>query len=198
MASAAGSTLNARIEGNIIGDESIGGSGSSIGSGISLLIQGLADVTALIDNNTIREAPIGFGIDVQSRGSTSGTPPTSDVTITNNDVDHTNAGFFPGVSDFPFPAIFVYGDNVGTAGRLNVDIRGNTVPNDFSYNFLGTMIEVFEDTGEIHLVDDPAGPSGQTATEQLETSNTGTAAASSGVDLDVIGALPLPPDLFWP
>ena len=38
-ASAAGSTLNARIEDNIIGDEAIGGSGSSVGNGISLLIR---------------------------------------------------------------------------------------------------------------------------------------------------------------
>ena len=87
---------------------------------------------------------------------------------------------------------------MGTAGRLNVDIRGNTVPNDFSYNFTGAMLEVFENGGEIHLVDNPAGPGGQTATEQLETSNTGTAAAGPGVDLDIVGALTLPPDLFWP
>ena len=195
--SAAGSTLNARVEGNVIGDESIGGSGSSVGSGISLIIQGLADVTALIDDNTIREAPLGFGIEVQSLGSGSGTPPASDVTITNNDVDHTNPDYLPGGSDFPLPAIWVYGDSLGATGAFNLDIRGNAVPTDPSYFFLGTMIEVYESAGDMHLVDNPFGPSGQTATEQLETSNTGTAAAF-GVDLDLAGPLLLPPDLFWP
>ena len=194
----AGSTLNARIESNTIGNAAIDGSGSSIGNGIRLIIQGLTDVTALINNNTIREAPIGFGIDVELLGSTSGTPPTSDVTITNNNVDHTNAGFKPGTSDFPLPAIYVSGDNQGTAGRLNVDVRGNTVPNTASFNFLGTMIELFEYTGpngDLHLVDNPVGPGGQTASQQVAGSNTGTASASANVALDVTGALPQPPDL---
>ncbi|HEX8126699.1 MAG TPA: Ig-like domain-containing protein, partial [Allosphingosinicella sp.] len=195
--SLAGSTLNARVEDNVIGDEAIAGSGSSVGSGISLVIQGLADVTALIDGNTIREAPLGFGIEVQSLGASAGTPPASDVTITNNDVDHTNADFFPGASDFPLPAIWVYGDNVGTAGRLNLDVRGNTVPTDPSYFFTGAMIEVYENGGDIHLVDNPFGPPGQTASEQLESTNFGTAAAGPGVDLDLSGSLMQPPDLFW-
>ncbi|HEX8513225.1 MAG TPA: Ig-like domain-containing protein [Allosphingosinicella sp.] len=194
--SAAGSTLNARVEGNVIGDGAIASSGSSFGSGISLVIQGMADVTALIDDNTIREAPYGFGIEVQSHGSNSGTPPASDVTITNNDVDHTNADV-PG-GEFALPAIWVYADSVGTAGRLNLDLRGNTVPSDPSYFFLGTMIEVYEDGGDIHLVDNPAGPAGQTASEQLQSSNFGTAGAGPGVDLDLTGPLMLPPDLFYP
>ena len=194
--SAAGSTLNARVEGNVIGDEAIDSSGSAFGSGISLVIQGLADVTALIDDNTIREAPYGFGIEVQSHGSGSGAPPASDVTITNNDVDHTNATV-PG-GDFPLPAIWVYADSLGTAGTLNLDVRGNTVPSDPSYFFLGTMIEVYESGGDIHLVDDPAGPAGQTASEQLQLSNFGTAGAGPDVDLDLSGPLMLPPDLFYP
>ena len=195
--SAAGSTLNARVEDNVIGDEAVAGSGSSFGSGISLTIQGLADVTALIDGNTIREAAYGFGIEVQSHGSASGAPPASDVTITNNDVDHTNADI-PG-GEFPLPAIWVYADSLGSAGPLNLDVRGNTVPSDPSYFFLGTMIEVYEDSGgDIHLVDNPAGPVGQTASEQLELSNFGTAAASPGVELDLSGPLFLPPDLVWP
>jgi hypothetical protein len=59
------------------------------------------------------------------------------------------------------------------------------------------MIEVYNAAGDVHLVDNPFGPSGQTATEQLESSNFGTAGAS-GVDLDLSGPLPMPPDLFWP
>ncbi len=194
--SEAGSTLNARVEGNVIGDESIDSSGSAFGSGISLTIQGLADVTASIDDNTIREAPYGFGIEVQSHGSGSGTPPASDVTITNNDVDHMNLGV-PG-GEFALPAIWVYADSVGAAGPLNLDIRGNTVPSDPSYFFLGTMIEVYESGGDIHLVDDPIGPAGQTATEQLQSSNFGTAGAGPDIDLDLTGPLMLPPDLFYP
>lgn len=53
----AGSSLNARIEGNIIGDANIDGSGSSLGSGMRVIVQGLTDATILINNNTIREAP---------------------------------------------------------------------------------------------------------------------------------------------
>ena len=134
-----------------------------------------------------------------SAGSTGGGPvPTSDVTITNNNVNHVNTGFNPGTSDFPLSAIYVSGDNQGTAGRLNVDVRGNTVPAGASFNFLGTMIEVFEYTGpdgDLHLVDNPVGPGGQTATQQLQSTNTGSASASAGVALDVTGALPQPPDL---
>jgi hypothetical protein len=57
----AGSTLNARIEGNTIGNAAIDGSGSSVGSGIRSIVQGLTDGTILINNNIIRETPQGWG-----------------------------------------------------------------------------------------------------------------------------------------
>jgi hypothetical protein len=194
----AGSTLNARVEGNTIGDAGIDGSGSSTGNGLSLIIQGLTDVTALIDSNVVREAPIGFGLDIESRGAISGSPPTSDVTITNNDVDHTNDAFFPGVSDFPLPAIFVMGDNQGVAGQLNVDVRDNTVPSGSSYYLTGGFIELFETSGpdgNLHLVDFPVGPGGETAADQLASTNFGSVGVAGDVALDIIGFLPQPPDL---
>jgi hypothetical protein len=119
-------------------------------------------------------------------GEISGTPPVSDVTVTTNNVNHINLGFFPGVSDFPLPAIYIAGDNQGTAGVFRSDVTGNTVPGAglCPGQFLGTCIELFEfsgPTGDLRLVDTP--PPSPDATAQLTSTNTGSAAASAGVQL---------------
>jgi hypothetical protein len=181
---ATGGTMNARIAGTFVGSSSFAGSGSSTGSGIRAIVQGLSASVITITGNTVREAPVGFGLDIESLGSTSGTPPTSDVTITNNNVNHVNTGFNPGTSDFPLPAIYVSGDNQGTAGIFRADVTGNTVPSGTSFNFLGTFIELFEytgPTGDLRLVDTP--PASANATAQLTSTNTGSASASAGVTL---------------
>jgi VCBS repeat-containing protein len=197
-----GATLNARIEGNTIGSAATAGSGSSTGSGIRAVFQGLADATILINNNTIRQAPDGFGIDMESLGSTSGGPvPTSDVTITNNNVDHVNVPFNPGTSNFPGPAIYVAGDNQGTAGTLRANITGNTVPNvdgthPATAQFTGKYLEVFEYQGPdgiLQLVDNA--PASATALAELQSHNTGSIATGGGtIDL-IAGPINLPPDL---
>jgi VCBS repeat-containing protein len=197
----AGSTLNARIDGNTIGDAAVAGSGSSTGSGIRFIVQGLTDATVLINNNTIRQAPDAFGIDVESLGSTSGVPPTSDVTITNNNVDHVNAGFNPGTSNFPGPAIYVAGDNQGTAGTLRAIVTGNTVPvvdgtHPATAQFTGAYLELFEyqaPNGILQLVD--VAPASASALAELQSHNTGSIATGGGtIDL-IAGPITTPPDL---
>ena len=178
-----GGSFLARVAGNVIGNASVDGSGSSLGSGIRAVIQGLADSTITITGNTIRECPVGFGMDLESLGSTSGTPPLSELSVTNNNVDHTNTGFNPGTSDFPLPAIYISGDNQGTAGTLRTTVTGNTVPAGTSFNFTGGFIELFEYTGpagDLQLLNTNGSPN---ATAALTSTNTGSAVASSGVSL---------------
>ena len=204
----AGSSLNARIDNNIIGSNTFSGSGSSIGSGIRYTVQGLTASAALINNNTIREAPGGFGMELNFLGPQDdlGVVPVSYITVTNNNVDHRNLPFSPGTSDSPLPAIYVNGDNQAgapAAPTVKSDIRLNTVPAvgtvcgaGGSCNFLGTWIEVYEYTGGspgiLELVD--TAPANANATAQLTSTNTGTAAANAGVTL-IAGPLNLPPDL---
>ena len=198
----AGSTLNARIDGNIIGSSSFAGSGSSIGSGIRAIVQGLTTGKILVNNNTIREAPSGFGMELNFLGpqDDAGTVPVSDITVTNNNVDHRNLPFAPGSSDFPLPAIYLNGDNQGGAAgapTVRSQVTGNTVPTSgSSFNFLGTWIEVYEYTGStpgiLQLVD--VAPGSANATAELTSHNTGTASANAEVSL-IAGPITVPPDL---
>ncbi|WP_218029109.1 beta strand repeat-containing protein, partial [Segetibacter aerophilus] len=204
-----GSSLNARIDGNVIGSNSFAGSGSSIGSGIRYIVQGLTTSTALINNNTIRQAPSGYGIEATFLGPQDdlGTVPVSDITVTNNNVDHRNYTFAPGSSDFPLPAIYIAADNQGAtaagAPTVRSDVRGNTVPTGNglcttgSCSILGTWIEVYEYTAAsgpgIHQLVDAA-PASANATAQLTSANTGSASANPEVAL-IAGPINLPPDL---
>jgi hypothetical protein len=199
----AGSSLNARIDGNIIGSTTFAGSGSSIGSGIRVIVQGLTDATIVVNNNTIREAPGGFGMELNFLGpqDDAGTVPVSDITVTNNNVDHRNLPFNPGTSDFPLPAIYLNGDNQGAtaagAPTVRAQVTGNTVPTSGTpYGFTGAWLEVFEYTGSspgiLQLVDTGAGSA--SATAELTSNNTGMAAANAQVSL-IAGPITLPPDL---
>ncbi|MEN3369734.1 MAG: hypothetical protein V7609_1877 [Verrucomicrobiota bacterium] len=193
---ATGGTLLARIQGNFLGNSGVPGSGSSTGNGIRSIIQGLTDATVIITGNNVRQCPVGFGLDIESLGSTSGTPPTSDMTITNNDVNHIQLNFKPGTSDFPLPAIYVAGDNQGTAGKFRTDVTGNTVPGSCTGQFLGTCMELYEYTGpngDLELVDNP--PASASATAELQSHNTGSIAASASVAL-IAGPINVPPLLF--
>ncbi len=82
-----GGILRGRIAGNQIGTAGVGGSGSSTGGGIRILVQGRTQGIFEIDNNIIRETPNSRGIDAQFLGTTTTgqVVPTSDITITNND-----------------------------------------------------------------------------------------------------------------
>ena len=204
----AGSSLNARIDGNTIGNAAINGSGSSIGSGIRVIVQGLTDATVVINNNTIFETPNGYGIEATFLGPQDnlGVVPTSDITVTNNNVDHTNIGFKPGSSDFPLPAIFIAGDNQGGAPgapTVRADVRGNTVPTalppvGFVSGFTNNWLEVYEydaasGTGNISLLD--TGAADANATAQLQNNNTGRSGANVPNVALFTGSITTAPDL---
>ncbi|HEX8126840.1 MAG TPA: Ig-like domain-containing protein [Allosphingosinicella sp.] len=204
----AGSTLNARIDNNTIGDNNLAGSGSSIGNGIRVIVQGLTDATILINNNRVYETPSGRGIEATFLGPQDdlGTVPTSDITVTNNTVDHTNLPFNPGGggSDAPLQAIYIAGDNQGStssaagAPTVRADVRNNVVPSTSAngVGFTNNWLEVIEypgpAAGNISVLD--TGAANVSADAQLKANNTGVVGANSDVGL-ITGTINLPPDL---
>jgi hypothetical protein len=181
-AASTGGSITGTIQGNVIGSAAAG-SGSTTGNGIRVVVQGRTSATLLISGNTIRQTPDARAIDLQFLGSTTGglgVVSTSDVTITNNDVQ-SNA------TSFPLAAIFLAADNQGSPARVRADIRGNTVPasGTFDYpTFDGSAAQlIFEELGgaTAELVD--VAPLSATATAQLSDANTGTVYANSGVAL---------------
>jgi hypothetical protein len=185
-ATSTGGTLTGRIQGNVIGDAGVAGSGSAFGNGIRVVVQSQTRGIILIDGNTVRQTPFGRGIEVTGQSV-----PGLDVTITNNDVDPQD------VSGFPLAAIFVTSDNLGSGGLVRADIRNNTVPpasNTYDYpNFDGTSANlVFEELGgaSSELVDTP--PASASASAQLADTNTGSTYANAGVSL-IAGPIMTPP-----
>jgi hypothetical protein len=195
-----GGTLNGRFEGNVIGASGSTASGSAAGNGIRVNINGGADATVVLHNNTIRETPRARGIEVISRNGTGGL----DVTVTNNTVLHTNLTYCgPGESSpcdasAPLAAIFIQSNCVGVCNSLRADVRGNTVPSGATSDILSTYIAVAETSGlpspagsisTAQLVDNAPTPSASGTAELTEShtnpahNNTGSAAAESDVSL---------------
>jgi len=152
---------------------------------------------ALIDSNSLRECPAGRGIEVIGRNGTG----QLDVTVTNNNVDHTDTLFWPGTSNFPLAAIFVQShetqQNSTTHHIVRSDVRGNTVPSGSAFDLTSGYITVAQSqasgSSSTHqLVDNPAGPAGQTPAQQLAGSNTGSTGVIGGVSL-IPGPINLPP-----
>lgn len=191
--STSAASLNLRFEDNVIGNNSIAGSGSSFGNGLRVNFNGNGNGTALIDGNQIYEAPTGRGMEIIGRNGTG----QLDITVTNNTVDHTNLGYNPGTSDFPLAGIFIQSNVVGVSGyTVRADVRSNTVTGSGTLSDLGAgWIHLQEtSTSNLQLVDDPAGPGGQTAAQQLSLANPSSTStsASSGVSL-IAGPINLPP-----
>jgi hypothetical protein len=183
-----GGTIRGRIVGNRIGDAAVAGSGSAIGNGIRAFIQGRTTATLLIDSNTIRQTPQARGIDVQVVGplDASNTGP-HDITITNNDVNPQDS------TGFPASAIYVAADSQGGGTvTLRADIRGNTVPADAAVDSLPTFLALDEvvPAAVCQLVD--IAPASATATDQLTSTNTGSASAAAGCAL-IAGPIGTPP-----
>jgi hypothetical protein len=159
------------------------------------------DATILINNNIIREAPNGRGIEVIGRNGVG----QLDVTITNNNVDHTNLTYpiGGGAAAFPLGAIYVNAAKGGATGivgfTVRADIEGNTVPaaggplpaaSEVTGTYLAVVESVGSETGGIlELVDNA--PASATATAELQSHNTGDAAANAGVAL-ITGPINIP------
>jgi hypothetical protein len=201
-----GGTIVGTVSGNFIGNAAVAGSGSTQGGAVSAVIQGQTDATLLIDNNTTRQTNgDSRAISVAFRGPANplaGTlgPNTvvSDLTITNNNV-------VPGAapSGFPTASIVVEADNQTGADNksptVRADIRGNSVPSTaVTGDFVDAHLIYYEYTspgshGIGQLVD--TAPASANATAQLQSTNTGTAAAGDGL-ADVVlipGPITTPP-----
>jgi len=178
-----GGTFTGRIEGNTIGDAGVADSGSAIGNGIRVNINGGSDATMLLDNNTIRQTPNGRGIEIIGRNGTGGL----DVTVTNNDVNPQAPAFFS------LAAIFVQSNCLTVCNTVRSDVRNNTVPSTSDVtDLLPTNIAVVESsTSTLELVDTTAPISGTCASE-LAATNTGSTGVI-GACLLIAGPIATPP-----
>ncbi|CAN5908548.1 hypothetical protein BH11VER1_BH11VER1_36940 [soil metagenome] len=178
-------TYNARIENNIIGNTAVAKSGSSIGNGIRVNMNGDSTNRVILNGNTIRQTPNGRGIEVIGRNGTGST----DVTITNNDINPQD------LSGLPLSAIHVQSNAASVTGyTVRADVRDNKVPVGTVFDLSSEFIGLTEtSTSNLQLVDSP--PASADSTAQLTSTNTGSASASAGVSL-IAGPINLPPLLF--
>ncbi len=180
-AGAFGGIFTGTISGNTIGNSGVVDSGSAIGNGIRVNINGGSDATMLLDGNTIRQTPNGRGIEIIGRNGTGGL----DITVTNNDVN-------PQATAFPLAAILVQSNCLTTCNTVRSDVRGNTVPNPSDVtDLLNTYIQLVESsTSTLELVD--TAPASPNCSQQLTTTNTGSASANAGCAL-IAGPINTPP-----
>ncbi len=172
---------NARIANNVIGNAATAGSGSLIGNCARININGDADAAVLVDGNNARQCPNGRGFEVIARNGTGGL----DLTVTNNDVNTND------VSGFPLASILAQSNDITIPNTLRADIRANTVPTGTAFDVITTFIGAVETgTSTLQLVD--TAPANATCTEQLTSTNTGSASANAGCSL-IPGPITTPP-----
>ena len=173
-----GGTLASTLDGNRIGSAASSFSGSNIGNGIRVNINGGADATVLLNSNVIRQTPNGRGIEVISRNGTGGL----DITVTNNNV---NPDFVATVENggFSLSAIFLQSNCLSVCNTLRTDVRNNTVPAAAPTGELvaGQIALIETGASTAQLVD--SNSSSANATAELTSNNTGNAAATAGVAL---------------
>ncbi|MCI0366563.1 MAG: hypothetical protein L0219_22090, partial [Phycisphaerales bacterium] len=158
-----GGSFTGTISGNTIGNSGVADSGSAIGNGIRVNINGGSNATMLLNGNTIRQTPNGRGIEIIGRNGTGGL----NITVTNNDVN-------PQALANPLAAILVQSNCLTVCNTVRSDVRGNTVPAAFDVtDLLTSYIELVESsTSTLELVDtSPASPS---CAQQLNSTNTGS------------------------
>jgi hypothetical protein len=123
---AGGGTMKMFIDSNIIGTAGTANSGSQLGTGIQITQQGTCTMTATVTNNTIRQCPLGRGIQFEALGPTAtGQNANSypvNIKLTGNDVNPQDT------TGFPLYAIYVSADNQGSPTLVHAEIHGNTVP----------------------------------------------------------------------
>ena len=133
-----GGTVTAKVMGNTIGTAGVFNSGSFIGDGIRVLVQGGTHGVLTIDGNTIREIPNARGIDVDAEGYTAAN--SVNVKITNNQVIRPTGasgdiGCGPGVP-CPLGSIVVVVDKNAVASESICSvITGNTAYDPTSWPF---------------------------------------------------------------
>jgi hypothetical protein len=175
-------TFTGTVQGNTIGNSAVASSGSEIGNGIRVNINGNADSTVKLDTNNIRQTPNGRGIEIIGRNGTGGL----DVTVTSNDVNPQDT------SGFPLAAILVQSNCLTVCNTVRSDVRSNTVPSGTNVtDLLTTYLELVESSSStLQLVD--TAPASADCTAQLTSTNTGSASATSGCAL-IAGPINTPP-----
>jgi hypothetical protein len=182
-----GGTLNGRFEGNVIGSAAIASSGSVLGNGIRININGGVAARVLLNSNTIRQLPNGRGIEVISRNGTGG----ADVTVTNNQVNNDFVTT-PENGGFALASLFMQSNCVTVCNTLRADVRTNTVPaTPPNGELLAAQLALIE-TGAstLQLVD--TGAASASCSAQLTETNTGSASANAGCSL-IPGPINIPP-----
>jgi hypothetical protein len=181
-AGAFGGTFTGTVENNLIGNAGVAGSGSAIGNGIRVNINGGSDATIRLTGNTIRQTPNGRGIEIIGRNGTGGL----DITVTNNDVN-------PQAPSFPLSAILVQSNCLTTCNTVRSDVRGNVVPatNDATDLLTSYVALVESSTSTLELVDSTAPISGTCASE-LAATNTGSTGVLGACAL-IAGPINTPP-----
>jgi hypothetical protein len=178
QAPATGGILDATISGNVVGTAGTASSGSVLGNGFRININGGVDATVLVDGNTVRQTPNGRGIEVISRNGTGGLDITATNNVFNNDFVTTpeNAGF-------SLASAFFQSNCVTVCNTLRADIRLNTVPAAApNGELLAAQLAIIESsTSTFQLVD--TGAASASCTAQLTENNTGSAAANAGCSL---------------
>jgi hypothetical protein len=171
------------VSGNAIGNAAVAGSGSAIGNGIRVNINGGSDATMLLNNNTIRQTPNGRGIEVIARNGTGGL----DITVTNNDVN-------PQALSAPLAAIFLQSNCLTVCNTLRADVRGNTVPAPVTAEDIinpGPYIQLIESgASTLQLVD--TAPASADCAAQLASTNTGSTGVLGACSL-IAGPITTPP-----
>ena len=129
VSTVSGGNIQATIQGNNIGTAGVANSGTSGGAfGINAEVNGNGIVTALINNNNVREISGNFGIAATARAGT-GTGGTLNATITNNTVTATaTAGLVNGIN------VTAGVSTGGDRETLNAQISGNTISAGLSTN----------------------------------------------------------------
>lgn len=122
VSTVAGGNIQATIQGNNIGTAGVANSGSSGGSdGIDVTLNGNGTLTALVNNNTVREISGTFGIAVTARSGT-GSGGTLNATVTNNTVTATaTTGLINGIN------VSAGTSTGGDRETLLAQISGNTI-----------------------------------------------------------------------
>jgi hypothetical protein len=176
-----GGSFTGTISGNAIGNAGVADSGSAIGNGIRVNVNGGSDATMLLTGNIIRQVPNGRGIEIIGRNGTGGL----DVTVTSNNVN-------PQALANPLAAILVQANCLTICNTVRSDVRLNTVPaaTDVT-DLLNTYIQLVESsTSTLELVDTTAPISGTCASE-LAATNAGSTGVLGGCAL-IAGPISVP------
>ncbi|TPM11026.1 hypothetical protein FJ940_02055 [Mesorhizobium sp. B2-3-7] len=143
-------TVNGTIKNNIIGNNAVTNSGSSVGNGISIQNEGAINGKYLIDGNQIYQIATanGISVNVGLAGLATGGGET-DVTITNNTFDHINGSRAITIQDNqqagfgPFPTIWA-------------NIQGNSFANVAGQAGNGQFMRIKQTAGTVRVTQDAA------------------------------------------